>query len=109
MKLDAYSKDKDLYTAYGETLEPLPFHAMRSYPYGREQQYPDNETTRDYGRRFNTRRVEYPNQIGGSQCVPSARLSGRPSECPRPRLSPGCRREGAGICRGAHGGVCVTP
>jgi hypothetical protein len=47
----------DLYTAFGDTVAPLPFHSMTSYPYAPEQRYPDNEKTRDYLRQYNTRRV----------------------------------------------------
>ena len=48
----------DLYTAYPHTVEPLPFHAMSRYPYGTDEQYPDNEITRRYRRQFNTRHVQ---------------------------------------------------
>ena len=57
LKTDSYCKDMDLYTAFGDTVEPLPFHSMTSYPYGPEQRYPDNEKTRAYRREYNTRRV----------------------------------------------------
>jgi hypothetical protein len=55
LKTDSYCKDMDLYTAYGDTVEPLPFHAMTSYPYGPEQRYPDNDKTRAYRREYNMR------------------------------------------------------
>jgi tetratricopeptide (TPR) repeat protein len=55
LKADSYCKDMDLYTAYPDTLEPLPFHGMSSYPYGPDERYPDTEKTRDYRRRYNTR------------------------------------------------------
>ena len=29
-----WDKDADLNTIYGQTVEPLPFRAMKSYPYG---------------------------------------------------------------------------
>ncbi len=61
LKTDSYCKDMDLYTAHPRTVEPLPFHGMRGYPYGLHQNYPDTKATRDYRRRYNTRR------IGGSQ------------------------------------------
>jgi hypothetical protein len=58
LKVDAYTKDMDLFTACSDTVEPLPFHAMRSYPYGPGEHYPDTSATRTYRRLFNTRRVE---------------------------------------------------
>jgi hypothetical protein len=64
LKTDSFSKDMDPYTAYPHTVEPLPFHAMSSYPYGTDEQYPDNERTRPYRRLFNTRHVR------GSGSVP---------------------------------------
>lgn len=57
LKTDSYCKDMDLYTAHGDTVEPLPFHAMKAYPYGPEQHYPDNEKTRAYRQQYNTRTV----------------------------------------------------
>jgi len=58
LKTDSFCKDMDLYTAYPDTVEPLPFHSMSGYPYGPNERYPDNEKTRAYRRRFNTRRVQ---------------------------------------------------
>jgi len=60
LKTDSFCKDMDLYTAHGDTVEPLPFHAMSGYPYGPDERYPDTEKTRDYRRRYNTRRVKVP-------------------------------------------------
>jgi hypothetical protein len=60
LKADSYCKDMDLYTAFPETLEPLPFHGMSSYPYGPDEQYPDTEKTRDYRERYNTRVIRGP-------------------------------------------------
>jgi len=57
LKTDSYCKDMDLYTAHGDTVEPLPFHAMTTYPYGPEQRYPDTEGIRAYRRDYNTRRL----------------------------------------------------
>ena len=57
LKTDSFCKDMDLYTAHPDTVGPLPFHAMSGYPYGPNEHYPDNDTTREYRRRFNTRRV----------------------------------------------------
>jgi tetratricopeptide (TPR) repeat protein len=60
LKTDSFCKDMDLYSAYPDTVEPLPFHSMSSYPYGPNEKYPDDEKHRDYRRRFNTRRIESP-------------------------------------------------
>ena len=57
LKTDSFCKDMDLYTAHPDTVEPLPFHAMSGYPYGPDEHYPNTEKTRDYRRRYNTRRV----------------------------------------------------
>ena len=48
----------DLYTAYPESVEPLPFHSMTSYPYRADEQYPETEKTTEYRRRYNTRIVK---------------------------------------------------
>ena len=57
LKTDSYCKDMDLNTAYPDTVEPLPFHAMSGYPYGLHEHYPDDEKRSRYRREFNTRRV----------------------------------------------------
>jgi hypothetical protein len=48
----------DIYTATPQTLEPLPFRAMSSYPYPGTERYPDDEEHRSYLESYNTRRVE---------------------------------------------------
>jgi hypothetical protein len=50
-----WAKDADFNTAYSQTVEPLPFHAMSAYPYPNPEHYPDDETHRDYSRQYNTR------------------------------------------------------
>ena len=40
LKTDSYCKDMDLYTAYPDTVEPLPFHGMSGYPYGPQREVP---------------------------------------------------------------------
>ena len=57
LKSDAYCKDMDLYTAHPDTVTPLPFHGMSSYPYGPDESYPDTEKTRTYRANWNTRQV----------------------------------------------------
>jgi len=37
---DGFAKDMDFYSAHSESVEPLPFHSMGQYPYGRETRYP---------------------------------------------------------------------
>ncbi len=55
LKTDSYCKDMDLYTAFPETVEPLPFHGMSGYPYGPDEAYPQDEKHQEYQRTFNTR------------------------------------------------------
>jgi hypothetical protein len=57
LKTDSFCKDMDLHTAHGDTVCPLPFHAMSGYPYRSDEHYPDNRKTREYRRQYNTRRV----------------------------------------------------
>jgi len=58
LKTDSYCKDMDLYTAFPDTVEPLPFHGMSGYPYESHERYPDTEATRRYRETYNTRRIE---------------------------------------------------
>jgi len=60
LKTDSFCKDMDLYSAYPDTVEPLPFHSMSSYPYEENEKYPDGQKWRLYRERFNTRRVDGP-------------------------------------------------
>lgn len=57
LRTAGYCKDNALSTAHGATVEPLPFAAMRQYPYGPEQRYPNDPLHVDYLRRFLTREV----------------------------------------------------
>ena len=56
-KSDSFCKDMDLYSAYSETVEPLPFHDMNGYPYPETETYPDTEKHRSYRETFNTRQI----------------------------------------------------
>jgi tetratricopeptide (TPR) repeat protein len=38
--VDGWAKDGDASTAFSQTVEPLPFHAMSSYPYPAGERYP---------------------------------------------------------------------
>ncbi|MBN1360371.1 MAG: VCBS repeat-containing protein [Sedimentisphaerales bacterium] len=57
LKTDSYCKDMDLYTAYPETVEPLPFHGMSTYPYEIDERYPEGEEHQKYHVEFNTRHI----------------------------------------------------
>ena len=52
---DGFSKEMDISSASPHTVEPLPFHGMRSYPYAADQRYPATAAHRDYRARYNTR------------------------------------------------------
>jgi hypothetical protein len=49
-------KDGDLNTAFGQTVGPLPFHGMPSYPYPENYRYPFEEN-KEYYKKYNTRFV----------------------------------------------------
>jgi hypothetical protein len=53
LRTSGYCKDASLFTAHGETVEPLPFRAMSNYPYRADEKHPDPE----YDRKWNTRAV----------------------------------------------------
>lgn len=54
---EGWVKDGDLNTAYGQTVAPLPFHNMPSYPYGSHVHYPTDKAHREYQEKYNTRKV----------------------------------------------------
>ncbi|HWE42907.1 MAG TPA: FG-GAP-like repeat-containing protein [Gemmatimonadaceae bacterium] len=54
---DGWIKDSDLNTAFGTTVGPLPFHAIRSYPYAASDRYPDDSAHRRYLSEYNTRKA----------------------------------------------------
>ncbi len=43
-----WDKDADLHTVYGTTVEPLPFRAMKHYPYTPEDVFPDSSQNEKY-------------------------------------------------------------
>jgi tetratricopeptide (TPR) repeat protein len=53
---EGWVKDGDLNTAAGQTVAPLPFHQMPSYPYSGVA-YPDDAAHRAYRLKYNTRKV----------------------------------------------------
>lgn len=48
-------KDGDMNTAEGQTVEPLPFHGMNSYPPTADDSYPTTPELRQYHKKYNTR------------------------------------------------------
>jgi Tfp pilus assembly protein PilF len=55
---DGWIKDSDLNTAFGTTVDPLPFHGAQSYPYGPADAYPSDAPHQRYSREYNTRVVK---------------------------------------------------
>jgi tetratricopeptide (TPR) repeat protein len=53
--VDGWAKDGDYNTAFSQSVEPLPFHAMASYPYPAAQRFPDDAAHREYREQYNTR------------------------------------------------------
>ena len=53
--VDGWAKDADANTAYSQTVEPLPFHAMSQYPYHDGEHFPDDAAHRQYREQYNTR------------------------------------------------------
>ena len=55
VRCDGWTKDADSNTLLGDTVEPLPFHGMKTYPYGPEEGFPDTPEHRRWKREWNTR------------------------------------------------------
>jgi Flp pilus assembly protein TadD len=55
LKVDGWAKDQDPNTAFGTSVDPLPFHSMSQYPYATSEKFPDDEEHRAYAREYNTR------------------------------------------------------
>ena len=53
--VDGWAKDRDANTAYSQTVEPLPFHSMTTYPYPASQSYPQDNAHETYRKEWNTR------------------------------------------------------
>ncbi len=53
--VDGWAKDADANTAYSQTVEPLPFHAMSAYPYAASERFPDDAAHRAWRAKYNTR------------------------------------------------------
>ncbi|MFB9845451.1 CRTAC1 family protein [Mucilaginibacter ginsenosidivorans] len=54
---EGWVKDGDLNTANGQTVAPLPFHGMPSYPYSKNIAYPADKEHQEYQQKYNTRKV----------------------------------------------------
>lgn len=55
LKVDGWAKDRDANTAYSQTVDPLPFHGMSSYPYPAGERYPETPEHRAYRETYSTR------------------------------------------------------
>lgn len=53
--VDGWAKDADANTAFSQSVEPLPFHAMSRYPYPDSEHFPDDPAHRQYRLLYNTR------------------------------------------------------
>ena len=53
--VDGWAKENDANTAFGDSVEPLPFHSMTQYPYGSDESYPDTPAYRAYRETYNER------------------------------------------------------
>jgi Tfp pilus assembly protein PilF len=54
---DGFSKEMNLHSSSPDTLEPLPFHGMTSYPYVAPESYPTTVVHERYRAEYNTRVV----------------------------------------------------
>jgi Tfp pilus assembly protein PilF len=52
---DGFEKDMDFYAADAFTVEPLPKHGMKPYPYGDGEEYPQDAAHQKYQLEYNTR------------------------------------------------------
>ena len=57
LRADGFSKEMDINSAIPDTVQPLPFHRMTGYPYGKGERYPDTPEHRKYRETYNTRVV----------------------------------------------------
>jgi hypothetical protein len=68
---DGFSKEMNLHSSSPDTLEPLPFHAMTSYPYAAPESYPTTAAHERYRAEYNTRvvgrRVPAPRRREGTR------------------------------------------
>lgn len=55
---EGWVKDADIHTIHSQTVAPLPYHGMVSYPDRPVHRYPDDAALRDYLERYQTRAVD---------------------------------------------------
>jgi tetratricopeptide (TPR) repeat protein len=55
LKVDGWAKDRDANTAFSQSVQPLPFHGMSSYPYPAKEHYPEDRDHQLYQQQYNTR------------------------------------------------------
>ena len=60
---DGFAKDMDFYESLSDTVEPLPFHSMPSYPYGSGMRYPMSPEYLRYRLTYNTRYIASSNTV----------------------------------------------
>lgn len=53
--VDGWAKENEANTAFGDSVEPLPFHEMSAYPYSEGERYPRTPEQRADLERFHTR------------------------------------------------------
>ena len=53
--VDGWAKEHESNTAFGDSVEPLPFHSMTRYPYGDEERFPSGPLHRGYLEKYVTR------------------------------------------------------
>jgi hypothetical protein len=55
---DGWIKDSDLNTAFGTMVGPLPYHGVKTYPFGPADAYPTDPKHQSYLRQYDTRIVK---------------------------------------------------
>jgi len=55
LMVDGWAKDADANTAYSQSVEPLPYHAMPQYPYAAPDSFPSDGEHQLYREHYNTR------------------------------------------------------